>query len=78
MALEEEGVDRGEALHLPTDGASLKVVVGTADSRASRPTEKKVFSLDDAQALKRKRGFSHDDMAEVERERERERERVVF
>ena len=58
MALEEEGVD------LPTDGATLKVVVGTVNSRASRFKEKQV---DDAQALKQKRRFSHDDMAEVER-----------
>ena len=45
----------------------MKVVVGTVNSRASRFKEKKV---DDAQALKQKRRFSHDDMAEVKRERD--------
>ena len=61
MALEEEGIDLRDLL---TDGATLKVVVGTVNSRASHFKEKQV---DDAQALKQKRRFSHDDMAEVER-----------
>ena len=66
MTLEEEGVERGSEMNLPTDGAPLKVVVGTSSSHADRPKERGTFTVDEAQTLKRKRGFSHDDMAEVE------------
>ena len=65
LSLEEDGIERGSEMLLPTDGTPLKVVVGTSSGRASRPKEKGVFTLDDAQSLKRKRGFSHDDMVEV-------------
>ena len=63
--LEEENADRGSEMELPTGGAPLRVIVGTADSRCNRPKETALFTLEDAKDLKRKRGFSHEDMAEV-------------
>ena len=65
LALEEEGVERGTPFALPTGGPPMKVIVCSPPSQPSPVDETKpVFSLEDARNLKRKRGFSHDDMAE--------------
>ena len=37
MILEEKGVERGASTEISTDGNPLKVIVGTASNRASRP-----------------------------------------
>ena len=66
MTLEEKEVERGAPTELCTDGTPLKVVVGTASNRASRPQERSIFTVEDALDLKRKRGFSHNDMEEVQ------------
>ena len=65
LQLSLDGMERGTEMLLPTDGTPLKVVVGTSSGYGNRPKERGVFTLDDAQSLKRKRGFSHDDMVEV-------------
>ena len=66
MILEEKGVERGASTEISTDGTPLKVIVGTASNRASRPQERGVFTVQEAMSLKRRRGFSHSDMEEVQ------------
>ena len=66
LAMEEESIERGCPIVLPTGGLPLRVTVSERPSRPQKSEEQKpVFSLDDAKTLKRKRGFSHDDMEEV-------------
>ena len=61
----EEGVERGEPMKVSTPGKPMTVTAGVPSSRGKRPKELGVFSADDAMELKRKRGFSHDDINEV-------------
>ena len=65
LLLEEDRVELGSEMFLPTNGTPLKVVVKTLSGYGNQLKEKGLFTLEDAQSQKQKRGFSHDDMAEV-------------